>query len=247
MPFRPEWQSLIRRLESIAELTREEKEAILALRMTIRTVPADQDIVRIGDVPTECCLILDGYAFRYKMLAEGGRQIMSFHPPGDLPDLLSLHLGRMDHSLATLVQSRVAFIQHRDLHDLMRRHEGIWAAFWRDTLIDAAIFREWMVSTGRRTAHQRVAHMFCEVAVRVRAVGLNDGNTCPWPVTQPELADAVGLTDVHVNRVLRDLRQDGLLTTARGTFSVLDWPALTKLGQFDPAYLHLGREIAMPA
>jgi CRP-like cAMP-binding protein len=238
-PFRPECQSLVRKLEGLADLTPAARAAILDLKMVTRSIAADQDIVSIGDLPTECCFILEGYAFRYKVLSGGGRQIMSLHLAGDMPDLQSLHVGRMDYSLATLVPTRAAIIQNSDLLELMRRHESIWMALWRDSLIDSAIFREWLVSASRRTAHQRVAHRFCEVAVRTQAVGLSAGSTYPWPFTQSELADAVGLTDVHVNRVLRDIRQDGLLTVGRGTFSVLDWRALRALGQFDPSYLRL--------
>lgn len=238
-PFRPESQSFVRKLESLTDLTPDAKAAILELKMTVRLIAADQDIVSIGEVPTESCFILEGYAFRYKILADGGRQIMSLHLVGDMPDLQSLHVVRMDYSLATLVPTRVALIQHSDLLELMRRHESIWIALWRDSLIDSAIFREWLVSASRRSAHQRVAHRFCEVAVRTRAVGLNTGDTYPWPFTQSEFADAVGLTDVHVNRVLRDMRRDGLITVDRRIFTVLDWPALKALAQFDPAYLRV--------
>lgn len=238
-PAHPERHRLIRKLEGIADLVQEEKEALLRLPMVVKTLPADHDIVSIGDQPSECCLILDGWACRYKILPEGGRQIMSFHVAGDIPDLQSLHLKTMDHSLATLVPTKVALIQHRDLHDLLRRYEGISMALWRDTLIDAAILREWMIGIGRRTAHERLAHIFCEMATKLRIVGLNDGDTYPWPITQQELADALGLTDVHVNRVLRDLRETGVITFSRGRFTAMDWGRLKQLGRFDPGYLHL--------
>jgi CRP-like cAMP-binding protein len=231
-------------MEGIADLTREEKEALLCLPMVVKTFPADHDIVSIGDRPSECCLILDGWACRYKILPDGGRQIMSFHIAGDIPDLQSLYLTTMDHSLATIVPTKVALVQHRDMHQLVRRYEGIPTALWRDSLIDAAIFREWMVGIGRRTAHERIAHLLCEMATKLRVVGLNDGHSYPWPVTQQETADALGLTDVHVNRVLRDLRQAGLITLARGRFIAVDWERLKQLGQFDPGYLHLEPGIA---
>jgi CRP-like cAMP-binding protein len=233
-----------RKLESIASLTEEEKQALLSLPMVVKDIPADRDIVSLGERPNACCLILDGWACRYKMLPEGGRQIMSFHVPGDVPDLQSLYLKTMDHSLGTVIPSKVALIQHRDLHDVVRRFEGISTALWRESLIDAAIFREWMVGIGRRTSHQRIAHQLCEMATKLRAVGLNDGHTYPWPVTQLEVADSLGLTDVHVNRVLRDLRKDGLIAMARGVFTATNWDRLKQLGQFDPGYLHMGPEIA---
>ena len=240
----PDAHPLIRKLESIADLTREEKEALLNVPMVVKTFPADHDIVSIGDRPSECCLILDGWACRYKMLPDGARQIMSFHIPGDIPDLQSLHLKTMDHSLGTLTPTKAALIQHRDMNHLIRRYEGISVALWRDTLIDAAIFREWMVGIGRRTAHERIAHVLCEMATKLRMVELNDGHSYPWPVTQQEVADALGLTDVHVNRVLRDLRESGLITLTRGRFVAVDWERLKQLGQFEPSYLHLERGIA---
>jgi CRP-like cAMP-binding protein len=243
-PTHAERHRVVLKLESIADLSAEERQALLRLPMIVKTVPADHDIVSIGDCPSHCCLLLEGWACRYKMLPDGGRQIMSFHIPGDIPDLQSLHLNRMDHSLGTLVPTKVALIHHRDLHDLVRRFEGISTALWRDTLIDAAIFREWMVGIGRRSAHQRIAHVLCEMATKLRAVGLNDGHTYPWPVTQQEVADALGLTDVHVNRVLRDIRQAGLITMERGAFTALDWEGLKQLGEFEPSYLHIERSIA---
>jgi CRP-like cAMP-binding protein len=117
--------------------------------------------------------------------------------------------------------------------------EGISIALWRDSLIDAAIFREWMAGIGRRSAHQRIAHIFCEMATKLRMVALNDGDTYPWPVTQQEIADALGLTDVHVNRVLKDIRQAGLISLERGVFTAVNWEGLKELGQFEPTYLHV--------
>jgi CRP-like cAMP-binding protein len=230
---------LIRKFESIASLDDECRQAIMRLPVVVKEHPADHDIVRIGDQPSECCLVLEGWTCRYKMLPGGDRQIMSFHIPGDVPDLQSLYLETMDHSLATMVPTTVAMIQHRDMHDMVRRYELISTALWRESLIDAAIFREWMVGIGRRSAHQRIAHLFCEMGTKARSVGLNDGDTYPWPVTQSELADALGLSGVHVNRVLSDLKRDGLITVGRRVFTAHDWDALAALGLFDPAYLHL--------
>lgn len=235
---------MIRKLEAIASLTAEEKQAIMALPFLARDIPADQDIVSIGDTPGECCILIEGWACRYKMTPDGGRQIMAFHIPGDMPDQQSLYLKTLDHSIAALTPVTVAFIHHRDLHELARRYDGIANALWRDALVDAAIFREWMVGIGRRSAHQRISHVLCEMAVKAESVGLNDGNTYPWPVTQMELADALGLTDVHVNRVIRDLRLDGLVNVGRGSFVVHDWNGLKKHGQFDPLYLHLDERAA---
>lgn len=230
---------LLRKLESVTGLAAEERAAISELPYLAREIPADHDIISIGDRPDVCCVIIEGWACRYKMTPSGGRQIMSFHIPGDVPDLQSLYLKRMDHSLASLTPVVVALIPHREIHDLIRRYDGIGIALWRDVLVDSAIFREWMVGMGRRNAHQRIAHLFCEMATKLRSVGLNNEDRYFWPVTQDEIADALGVTDVHANRVLRDLREDGLVDVIRRHFLVNDWKRLATFGQFEPGYLHL--------
>jgi CRP-like cAMP-binding protein len=231
---------LARKLDAFTGLSQAEKRAIAELPFAPHRFEADQDVAQLGDVPHASFTILEGWACRYKMVPGGRRQIMAFHIPGDLPDLQSVFLPRLDHSIAAITPLKVAFIHHRDLRDIMRQHEGVAAALWRDSLVDAAIFREWLVGIGRRTAHQRIAHLLCELATKTAAVGLAEGDTYPWPITQTELADALGLTDVHVNRVVRDLKQDGVLSFRRGSVVIHDWPALAALGQFDPHYLHMG-------
>ena len=179
--------------------------------LAVKSVGPDQDIVREGDRPSECCLVVEGFACRYKLTAAGKRQIFSFHIPGDLPDLQSLHLKVMDHSLMTLTPCKLAFIPHQSLTDLLRKCPRVADVMWRDTLIDAAIFREWMMGIGRRSAYTRIAHVLCEVLVKMRAVGLRTERECELPLTQAEIGDALGLSTVHVNRSLQELRGDGLL------------------------------------
>ena len=235
---------LIRKLESIFVLSADEKDALQSISGTVKTLEADQDIVREGERPSACCLILDGFAYRYKLTETGKRQIVSFHIPGDIPDLQSLHLEMMDHSLGTLAQSRLAFLSHDTVRNLIRRCPRIGDAFWRDTLIDAAVFREWMVGLGRREAYARVAHLLCELYVRLRSVGLTNGRAYELPITQTELGDALGISTVHVNRTLQDLRGEGLITLRAGSLTVQDWERLKAAGEFDPAYLHLRKEAA---
>lgn len=230
---------LIRKLESIATLSEDERQAILSLPVRTRALSAGQDIVRDGDKPSQCCLMIDGWACRYKTLSEGRRQILSFHIPGDIPDLQSLHLHTMDHSLATLTEASVAFIQHEDLRDLTVRFPGIAAILWRDTLIDGAIFREWMIGIGRKSAFGRLAHLFCEMYLKLEALGLAGEHRCPLPITQAELADALGLSNVHVNRVLQELRGQGLITLRSNTLVIEAWNELIRVSEFDPTYLHL--------
>lgn len=236
--------TLIRKLTSIAHLSDEEREAILSLPIRVQALPSRQDIVREGDRPSQCCLILDGWACRYKIVGEGRRQILSFHISGDIPDLQSLHVHTMDHSLATVTKATVAFIPHRALLDLTARFPNVAAIFWRDTLIDAAIFREWMTSMGRRSAYGRIAHLFCEMYLKLEAVGLASEHRCTLPLTQTDLADALGLTNVHVNRTLRALRGDGLITLQHNTLIAGRWDELTEAAEFDPTYLHLENRAA---
>jgi CRP-like cAMP-binding protein len=234
----PHTIALIRKLERIAPLSPEEKAALMRLPLRLKTVAARQDIVSEGDMPSESCLIVEGFACRYILTEEGKRQILSFHISGDIPDLQSLHLSVMDHSLGTVVPCRLAFIQHDDLRALMRNHPRIGDLFWRDTLIDAAVFRQWLVGIGRREAYGRIAHLLCELLVRLRAVELVEDHAFTLPVTQAELADALGISTVHANRVLQDLRAENLITWRGEILKVLDWEGLQRAGEFDPAYLH---------
>jgi CRP-like cAMP-binding protein len=234
----------VRKLESIATLTDEQRQAIESLPVRSHSLTARQDIVRDGDKPTHCCLILDGWASRYKLLGDGRRQVLSFHIPGDVPDLQSLHVPTMDHGLATVTKATVAFIPHESLHDLMLRHPSLVTLFWRETLIDAGIFREWMVGMGRRSAFEQMAHLFCELYMKLHAVGLAGSYRCPLPVTQIDLADALGLTSVHVNRVLGDMRSRALVTLHGHTLVIEAWDELLRIAEFDPTYLQLERRAA---
>jgi CRP-like cAMP-binding protein len=230
---------MIRKLESIFRLSTEEKQALHDLPIQIQLLKADQDIVRIGDRPSQCCLLVEGYTCVYKLTIEGKRQIVAFYVPGDMPDLQSLHLKVLDNSLATVTPCTVGFIQHEDLRRVCDRYPRITAALWRETLVDASIFREWVLNVGRRDAFSRMAHVLCELLTRLRAVGLADDHTCDLPITQGEFADAIGVTPVHVNRVFQQMRADGLIELKGSRLNILDWERLKQAGEFDPTYLHL--------
>ncbi len=236
----PPIMRLIRKLEADGmNFAEEEKEALLALPLALRDIPADKDIVREGDKPSQSCLLLEGFQCRYKMLPDGERQILSFHVPGDVPDLQSLFLQTMDHSLGTLSPCRVGFMQHEALRDIMRRHPAIGEKLWRESLIDASIFREWISNVGSRDAYARIGHLICELFTRLRAVGLAKGTSFDCPITQTEIADATGLSTVHVNRSIQQMRGDGLIVWERGVCTIPDFAALTEAAMFDPAYLHM--------
>ncbi|HEX2135198.1 MAG TPA: Crp/Fnr family transcriptional regulator [Microvirga sp.] len=235
----PSSRPLIAKLESIFTLSSDERTAVENLPVQITTIRADQDVVREGDRPSRCALVIGGLACSYKVTGQGKRQIQAFHIPGDIPDMQSLHLRVLDNSLGTLSPCTVGFIQHETLRALCRSHPRIGDAFWRETLIDAAIFREWTVNVGRREAYARMAHLLCELMMRLRAIGLVEGDTCEIPITQGEFADALGLSAVHVNRVVQQLRADGLVVLTGDTLTVPDWEKLKQAGDFDPTYLHL--------
>ena len=230
---------LVRKLASIADLTQEERDAIGAVPMQVKEIPARQDIVRMGDRPTQCCVVLAGFAFRYKLVGDGKRQILAFHVPGDIPDLQSLHLAVLDHNLAALTPLTAGFITHDAIHDLNARFPRVAGALWRDTLADAALLRERIVSIGQRDGLSRTAHFLCEMFRRLGAVGLATQTAMGLPITQVEIADALGMSFVHINRMLRELRERRLVTLQGQKVLVENWAELEALAEFDPAYLHL--------
>jgi CRP-like cAMP-binding protein len=235
---------LIRKLESIFTLNDDERRALENLPMQVTVIRADQDIVREGDRSSRSCLILSGFACTYKVTQDGKRQIVSFNLPGDIPDLQSLHLKVLDNSIGTISPCSVGFITHEVLRDLCIRYPRITAGLWRETLVDASIFREWMMNVGRREGSSRMAHVLCELLVRLRAVGLVEDHACDLPITQNEFADALGFTTVHVNRVIQQLRADGLIELKGERLFIPDWEKLKRAGEFDPAYLHIENERA---
>ncbi|MFB9867963.1 Crp/Fnr family transcriptional regulator [Vreelandella sulfidaeris] len=232
-------QIMIRKLESIVTLSEEEKQALLALPITLMDVKSNHDIVRTGDHPTQCCLIVEGFACVYKLTTEGKRQIMAIYVPGDLPDLQSLHLQVIDVDIVSISPCKLGFIQHQDLRDICERYPNLTAAFWRETLVQASIFREWLLNIGQREAYTRIAHLICEIMLRLHTIGLVKDNTFDMPTTQSELADATGMTQVHMNRVLQALRADGLISSAKTKLTIPSWEKLKLAGEFDPLYLHL--------
>jgi CRP-like cAMP-binding protein len=232
---------LTRKLESIGTIVPEARDCLSHIHGEVRHFDAHQDVVSDGQRPHYCTMVLSGLVCRYKMLSAGTRQIMSFHLPGDIPDLQSLFLKTMDHSIGALVPSELVLIPHRVMLDVVQRCPALGNLLWRDTLIDAAVFREWMIGIGRRSAYVRIAHVLCEMIVRMRALRLQDGPRFDLPITQTDIADALGLSNVHVSRTIRELQGNGLLQYRPGSITVLEWEGLKEAGDFDPTYLHLNR------
>ncbi|MEE7475937.1 Crp/Fnr family transcriptional regulator [Methylobacterium hispanicum] len=235
-------QHLIDKLERFTRLSDEDRQVLKALARKVRLIEAGVDIIQEGDRPETVNLFLDGWACRYKQLEDGRRQIVAFFVPGDLCDIHIYVLREMDHAIAAITPVRLATVPREILLDTMDRHPRITRALWWESLVNAAIQREWTVNIGRRTALERLAHLFCELFLRLRAVGLAEGSTCPFPLTQLELADATGLTNVHVNRTLKEMRNAGLILLKSRQLTVPDLAALQKAALFNPNYLHLERE-----
>ena len=230
---------LIRTLKSTGQIVLEHAQALRDTPVHERSFASGQDIVLAGEPAIYCIIVLKGFAASSKIGTSGKRQITAFHIPGDMPDLQTLHLDRTDTAISALHGTTVAFIRHDDIRALCHRHPEINDAFWRLTLIDAARLTEWMFNVGQRQASTRLAHLFCEIYVRMRAVGLAADGECAFPVAQTEIADATGISPVHVNRMIQELRHAGLIRLAARTLQIPDLPKLMHHGDFDPAYLHL--------
>jgi CRP-like cAMP-binding protein len=233
----------VENLELYGALSDADRAAVAGLPVTPRRFEAGEDIVVEGDAPSQCRLLISGLAFRHKTLRDGRRQIMSFYVPGEVCDVEGLLLA-MDHSVAALTRVEVGFIPHPAMEALLDSHPAIARALWRNEMVENAIAREWMVGMGRRTAYARIAHLFCEMFARLKAMGLVEANRCRFPITQTHLSDSLGLSVVHTNRVLQALRGDGLLSFRGGELIVHDWPGLQAAGEFDPTYLHMRSKVA---
>jgi CRP-like cAMP-binding protein len=230
--------ALLRRLRTSAGITEEDTNEILTLPITVRQYAPERPVVSDGQRCSECCLIAEGFCVRSKTLGDGRRQILSIHIPGEIPDLMSLFLHVMDHDLVTLTTCTLGFISHDSLRKLHRRRPKVAEIFWRDTLIDAAMFREWIVNVGQRPGPSRLAHVMAELRERLKVIGRADGSTFDMPLTQEQLGEALGITAVHVNRVAKQLREDRILELQRGRATVLDEARFLELADFDDRYLH---------
>lgn len=231
---------LLAKLERTSALDADDRAALRDLPFTIRRFGAREDIFRSGETPTYCCLVLDGWVHRYGTLGDGARQILLLYIPGDLPDLQHLFLPRLDHTLASITASTLAFIPHTALFGLIARRPRVMAALWRDTLIDTSLYRERVMCLGRRSAIGRTAHFVCEMYLRQEVAGLAGDLRCPIPITQGQIADFLGITPVHLNRSLAALRSRGLIALNGRTVSILDLRRLMDVAEFDATFLHLG-------
>ena len=228
----------IRKLEGFAPLSADHRREINALTKRVVRFGIREDIVHEGEVSQSVNVVMSGWACRYKVLPDGRRQIIALFLPGDMCDPYVFLLGAMDHGIGTLGPCDVAKVPAQGIHALSANNPPLLEALWWQTLVAFEAQREWTISIGRRTALERIAHLFCEVLARLAAVGLSNGSSCEWPLRQSDLADATGLSTVHVNRILQELRTLGFIDLHGQRLTVHNHDGLAKLAMFDPAYLH---------
>jgi CRP-like cAMP-binding protein len=231
----------LKKLRKRTEISSEEERVIRNLISDIRRVPADRILIRAGEELNNSVLLLDGWMARSKDMATGERQVTELHISGDFPDLHGFTLKRLDHDIVTLSECTIGIVPHERLLEVTRNYPHLTRVFWFSTNVDAAITRELALSLGQRSAISRMAHLFCELYVRLDVVGRTDGNRYEFPLTQRELSECLGLTVVHVNRTLQELRRKGLVEFESRHLTILDRPGLEGIAEFDPNYLYLER------
>jgi CRP-like cAMP-binding protein len=231
---------LLRKLEYWQTLDADDRAAILALPHTVKTLEQHSYVVREFDRAEYSCVLVSGFAIRHKLVASGHRQIVAIHMTGEMVDLQNSLLGHADHSVQMLTGGKIAMIPRDEVLRIAFERPAIGKALWIDSLVDASIFREWIANIGRRDARTRLAHLLCEFSLRLEVAGLGKPTNYELPMTQEQLADATGLTPVHVNRSMKSLEADGLIerSTPR-SINIGDWKKLAAAADFNSAYLHL--------
>jgi CRP-like cAMP-binding protein len=232
------FEALLKRWDRRVAISKDDRDALIGLPWSHRGFGREAYIVREGEPTSTCGLLVSGFVFRQKLVSDGARQIISFHIPGEFFDLQNSMLDVADHNVQSLNRASVAMVHRNALLELMSERPNIRRAIWLDSLIDASVFREWVVNVGRRDARARIAHLLCELADRLRASGVSNGELYDFPVTQEQIGDATGLTAVHTNRTLQSLRKDGLISLSSSQLTILDWESLADIGDFSERYLH---------
>jgi CRP-like cAMP-binding protein len=232
---------LTRKLSSFADLSAEDQQALEALGSNARSYPAGHILIREGDRPEEVFLLMSGWAYRYKLLRDGSRQIMAYLIPGDLCDIHIFILKEMDHGIGLLSNAKVAAISRQEMASLLDKRPMIARSLFWATLVDEAVLREWLVNMGQRDAYERIAHLFCEMWTRMHKVGLVLRQEFSLPLTQEELGDTLGLTSVHINRMLQRMRAEGLISLSKGQLTIHNIDRMREVAGFNPNYLHLDR------
>ena len=234
----------VEKLAGFGQLSAKDVAALQEATSRQRRIKAKHDLIREGDRPGPVFVMLDGWACRYKILPSGTRQVLAYLMPGDSCDLHVGLLAQMDHSIQTITASRVATIEREEMDVILDQHPAIAKAIYVAQLIDEGTMRAWITSMGRRASIERVAHLMCELYIRARNIGLTSESSFALPLSQLLLADSLGMTPVHLNRVLRELRTRGAMTLKRGSLILSDLPKLVQIAGFDDNYLHRRLRIA---
>lgn len=232
---------LLLKLRRFDVVSAEEEKALRGAMSREVTFQRGRNIVQAKTELDVSNLLLDGYVYRYKDLKNGARQALQLAIPGDFIDLHSLLLVQLDHDIASFTDCRLGIFPHENLKRLIEEHQHLGRLLWLSTVVDAAIHREWMLSLGRRSSLSRLAHLFCELQVRLTAAGLAEHGTYELPLTQNDLAEILGMTAVHINRMLKELREKNLVTFRSKTVEISDWEGLVAAAEFDPFYLSLNQ------
>ena len=230
------------KLEAFTRLSADDKAALALVSKNVRFVDARRDVISEGDKPRFVHLVLDGWACRYKQLPDGKRPIVGLFVPGDFCDVNVFILKYMDHSIGAITRLKLAMITSDEMTELTGTRPRITQALWWHELVTASIQREWTLNLGQRSAYERIAHLLIEIYIRLRTVGRAQHGRCDFPLTQNDLADATGLTAVHVNRTLQELRRDGLIELDRKQLQILDLERMMDASMFTANYLHLDHE-----
>lgn len=229
----------IDKLRGFSSLLPHEVKALVEATANPRMMARRSDLIREGDRPGPVFVVLEGWACRYKILPNGTRQVLAFLMPGDSCDLHVGLLGEMDHSIQAITPALVATIDREDMDDILDRYRGVAKAMYLSQLIDEGTMRAWITSMGRRSSVERVAHLMCELYLRARNIGLiGHKEKLALPLSQALLADSLGMTTVHLNRVLKILRDNGAMTISRGMLNIEDPERLINIAGFDENYLH---------
>lgn len=229
---------MIQRLERHRPFSIWDRKAVQGLPVVLKVMEPAAYLVREGEAPSHCCVLLSGFMYGHKMTGSGLRQIVSLHMRGDLMDLQNMLFEAADHNLQTLSRAEVALIPRRAVEEMAIARPTVCAAIWAEMLVETSILREWVLNIGRRDALGRIAHLICELALRLEDAGLGEGRRQSMPLTQEQLADAVGLTSVHVNRILQQMKAEGLIRREKRLVIIEDWNRMRSVADFNPSYLH---------
>ena len=236
-------EPLIRKLEYRQTFSAEDRAALLALPHSVKRFEAHHYIVRERDEATHSCLMVSGFSVRHKIVGGGFRQIVAIHMKGEMVDLQNSLLGTADHSVQMLTEGHVAMVPREEIVRIAFDRPAVGKALWIDTLVDGSIFRDWIANVGRRNARARIAHLLCEFSLRLQHAGLAAEGAYQLPMTQEQLGDATGLTSVHVNRTIKALEAEGLISRiSPRAITIGNWKNLADAGDFDSGYLHMKKD-----